>query len=203
MSWLSKGIKGLGHIAEKAAPYVGLIPGVGTVAGGVIGAAGGLAAGDGLKGALKYGLTGAAGGFGGAALRGSSLGSKALAVGSAALHGGVPTAPSSGGVNIDPETGLEVMDTGGSGGVGGYLKTALGGINPVNAALGAAGVVNAGQLGAKANKYATDAYSSAANSYAERAGLRKAGINGLLNPVARDTSNLSKIRANNAYAGTP
>jgi hypothetical protein len=212
VSWFSKALHGVGHLAEKAAPYVGLIPGVGTMAGAAIGGLGGLAAGDGLGGALKYGAMGAAGGYGGAALRGLSTGGKALAVGSSLLHGGgPPTAPGqppngvgdpNAPVNLDPNTGLEVMDSGGqAGGIGSYLKNALGGINPVTAGLGALGVVNAGQLGAKANKYAEQGYNSAAGSYAERAGLRKAGIQGLMNPTTPDTSGLTKIRSSNPYSG--
>lgn len=206
MSWLSKGIKGLGHLAEKAAPYVGLIPGVGTVAGGLIGAAGGLAAGDGLSGAVKYGLTGAAGGYGGAALRSLGTGAKIAAVGGSLLHGGgVPSAPASStdnfGLPTDDELyGTDTSPDSGGGGLGGYLKSALGGINPINAGLGTLGVVNAGQLGAKANKYANQAYGDAAGSYAERAGLRRAGINGMLHPEIPDTSGLSQIRSANPYS---
>lgn len=106
----------------------------------------------------------------------------------------------SGGVHLDPNTGLEVMSDGDSSGLGGYLKSALGGINPINAGLGALGVVNAGQLGAKANKYANQAYGDAAGSYAERAGLRRAGINGMLHPEIPDTSGLSRIRSANPYS---
>lgn len=123
------------------------------------------------------------------------------------LGGGAPTAPGGNGVgdpnapiNIDPNTGLEDMNAGGGGGIGGYLKSALDGINPLQAGLGVAGVVNAGQLGAKANKYAGQAMDSAAGSYAERAGLRKAGVQGMLNPQVPDTSNLSRIRSANPYS---
>lgn len=58
------GVHAVGKLAEKAAPIVGTIPGVGTIAAGAIGGLGGLAAGDGLKGALKYGAEGALGDIG-------------------------------------------------------------------------------------------------------------------------------------------
>lgn len=60
-----------GETGEFAAPYVGLIPGIGPLAGGAIGAGSGLLAGDGLKGALKYGTRGALSGLAGSALGGA------------------------------------------------------------------------------------------------------------------------------------
>jgi hypothetical protein len=56
--------KKIGKVATKAAPFVGMIPGVGTLAAAGIGAAGGLLSGEGLKGAAKYGALGAAGNIG-------------------------------------------------------------------------------------------------------------------------------------------
>jgi hypothetical protein len=205
VSWLSQGIKGVGHLAEKAAPYVGMIPGVGTLAGGVIGAAGGLAAGDGLSGALRYGAEGAAGGLAGGGIRSAITGALANRTG-----GGAPGAPPPGPVdpsnpNVDMNS-IYGSDTAPNtppqdNGVGGYLKNALGGINPLTGALAGAEVVNAGQLGAKANQYANQAYGSAAGSYAERAGLRAKGIAGMMNPTAPDLSNLTAIRGRNPYSG--
>lgn len=61
---VKSGVHAVGKVAEKAAPIVGLIPGVGTLAAGAIGGLGGLAAGDGWKGALKYGAEGALGDIG-------------------------------------------------------------------------------------------------------------------------------------------
>lgn len=177
---------------------------------------GALAHGDGLGGALKYGAMGAAGGYGGAALRGLSTGGKIAAAGGALLSGGPATAPTgaapdqSGMPTDDQLYGTETSpsapaSTDGGGGVlgaaGGYLKNALGGVNPLVAGLGAAGMVNSASLGAKANKYANNAYNSAAGSYAERAGLRSAGIAGMLHPQTPDLSNLSAIRSRNPYSG--
>lgn len=219
MSWFSNALHGVGHLAEKAAPYAGLIPGVGTLAGAAIGGLGGLAAGDGLGGALKYGALGAAGGYGGAALRGLGTGAKIAAVGGSLLRGGVPSAGGAAAPAGDPSNPMDPgngnylygSDTapGGqagapaAGGIGGYLSSALGGINPLTGALAGAEVVNAGQLGAKANQYANQAYGSAAGSYAERAGLRKQGIAGMLNPQTPDLTGLTAIRGRNPYAPPP
>lgn len=53
----------IGSVLHKAAPFAGMIPGVGTVAGGLLGAAGGALDGGGWKGALKGGAMGASGGL--------------------------------------------------------------------------------------------------------------------------------------------
>jgi hypothetical protein len=85
---IKKGVHDVGGFAEKAAPYVGMIPGVGTIAGGAIGGLGALAHGDGLSGALKYGAMGAASGFGGSKLLGLAKG----AAGSLTAPGAAGTA---------------------------------------------------------------------------------------------------------------
>lgn len=59
---LKKGVKSIGKIAKKAAPFASFIPGVGPLASAAIGAVGGLASGQGLKGALSGGLGGYLGG---------------------------------------------------------------------------------------------------------------------------------------------
>lgn len=74
---IGHGVHELGGLAEKAAPYVGMIPGVGTIAGGAIGGLGALAHGEGLKGALKYGAEGALSGYGGGLLKGTQAGAEA------------------------------------------------------------------------------------------------------------------------------
>ncbi len=60
---IKKGIKGIGRLAQKAAPFVGMIPGVGTLAAAGIGGIGGALSGGGFKGALKGAALGAAGGL--------------------------------------------------------------------------------------------------------------------------------------------
>ena len=67
--FLKKIVKGVGKVAKKAAPIVVLIPGVGTIPAALLGGVGGLAAGEGLKGALTGAAGGAAGGLAGGALR--------------------------------------------------------------------------------------------------------------------------------------
>jgi hypothetical protein len=64
-------VKGIGKVAKKAAPFAGLIPGVGTLAAAGLGGAGGLLAGEGLKGALTGAAGGALGGLGGKLIGGA------------------------------------------------------------------------------------------------------------------------------------
>ncbi len=61
---IGKGLSKIGGLASKAAPLVGLIPGFGTVAGGVLGAGGALLSGENIGTALKRGALGAGGAFG-------------------------------------------------------------------------------------------------------------------------------------------
>src|SRR6266702_4144983 len=56
-------IKGIGNVVGTAAPFAGLIPGIGPLAAAGIGAGGKLLSGGGAKGALTGGLEGAAGGL--------------------------------------------------------------------------------------------------------------------------------------------
>lgn len=64
MSWLSSIGHVVGGVAKKAAPFAAMIPAVGPLAGGLLGAAGGaLEEGGGLKHALQGGLEGGAGGL--------------------------------------------------------------------------------------------------------------------------------------------
>ncbi len=64
-SAIGRGVRGIGKIARKAAPFVGLIPGVGTLAAAGLGAAGGLLGGEGFRGALRGAAGGALGGLAG------------------------------------------------------------------------------------------------------------------------------------------
>lgn len=152
MSWLSSGLKKVGGVAEKVAPYVGLIPGVGTIAGGAIGGLGALAHGDGLKGALKYGAAGAISGYGNAAKLGG-MGAKAifqgglkkvgsnlgtLAMGGKLGGNGIPNPDVSGALN----TANGIADKYGSQGGGGFLdglKKVGGGIVGMGSGVGMGG----------------------------------------------------------------
>lgn len=91
---IGKGIsrvgKTVGHIAEKAAPFAGLIPGVGPLAGLAIGAGGSILAGHNLANTVKEGALGAASGLAGSKLRGGigSIASRVLGSGGAPATAG-------------------------------------------------------------------------------------------------------------------
>lgn len=76
MSWFSKLVRGGGKLLKKAAPFVGMIPGIGTIGAAALGGLGGLASGTSIgKGAAG----GALGGLAGGALRGlGGIAGKAL-----------------------------------------------------------------------------------------------------------------------------
>lgn len=188
---IGSAVKGVGHLAEKAAPYVGMIPGVGTIAGGAIGGLGGLAAGDGLSGAVKYGLEGAAGGYGGAALRSLSTGGKIAAAAGTLASGHPAHAPYEPG-DYDPTGGSSPSAMPDGGGTNKWLM-GLAGLEGLNSAY----------LGNKASNLSDDALKSVKGSYSERAPLRSAALSGLLHPKARDTSNLTAIRSAVPYAQLP
>jgi hypothetical protein len=196
MSLFSKALHGIGHLAEKAAPYVGLIPGVGTLAGGAIGGLGGLAAGDGLGGALKYGLQGAAGGLAGGGI-------KSAITGALASRGG-GSAPSGGGYDVsDPNQNIFADGSGPSAAVppsalpGGSGSS---GTNPWLMGLAGLEGANSAYLGKKANDYSQSALKSVTGAYNEKAPLRTAALQGLLHPAAPDTSKLGAIQSRNPYA---
>lgn len=180
------------------APAAAALLGGASALGGAIAPGGniGTAAGQGVKGAaMGYGAAKA-----GAALKGTgSFLDKAGAVYGA---GKSALGAATGGVG-GLASGVAGALTGGSGGGGGG---GLGGVNP--AILGLAGLqtANAASLGAKANDFADKGWNAVNDSYMSRAGLRSKGIDGLMNPVARDTSALSAIRNQNpvaARAGLP
>lgn len=84
-----KGISAIGNVASKAAPLAGMVPGLGTVAGGLLGLGGGLVSGQGIGGSLKRGLVGAAGaGLGSALSGGAGLPGIAKRIGGALRLGG-------------------------------------------------------------------------------------------------------------------
>lgn len=179
MSLLSSGLKKVGHVAEKAAPFVGLIPGVGTLAGGAIGGLGALAAGDGLKGALKYGAEGALSGYGGSKLLGGKgilgIGGGLKKIGGAIGLGGAPA-----------EAGAS--SGGGLSGIAGLIGSGVSKLGGIDGLLGAGGLgygayqqKQAGDMRDKALKLITD-------DYATRAPLRQAGLSGMLNETPPDLS---------------
>lgn len=182
MSWLSELTHvHLGNVGAPIGALLGsVVPGVGTALGAGLGQAiGGVGHGDGLA---KSALEGA-GAYGGAKLLGG-------------MGGGAPSADTA---------------TPGVGG-GGIMSTLAGlgksgldyAIHNPSTLLAGAQTLNAANLGKKSNQYAENANNMANNSYAERAGLRSAGIEGMLHPQAPDVSQLAKIRQSNPYsAGLP
>lgn len=64
-------------------------------------------------------------------------------------------------------------------------------------------VANAANLGKKSNQYADNAMNSVNQSYMDRAGLRSAGIEGMLHPPTPDVTQLSRIRSSNPYSQAP
>lgn len=140
----SKVGKVAGNVLTKAAPIVGLIPGVGTVAGGLLGAGGSVLAGHNLATTLKTGATGALSGFGASKLLG--LASKA---------GGALTAPGSIGSTV-ASAGKSAIDAAGSHGISisDILKGGL------TAAGGISGLVSAHKAGTAMDR-----------SYGQQAGI--------------------------------
>lgn len=121
----------IGSVLHKAAPFAGMIPGVGTLAGGVIGAAGGALDGGGWKGALKGGAMGASGGLarkvGGALaskMGGGAAGSFLGKVGSVMNKGGI--AGKVGGAIKDTYAPGGKLDLGKIIGTGGAISSMVG-----------------------------------------------------------------------------
>lgn len=77
--------------------------------------------------------------------------------------------------------------------VAGFLKDHAGDI--VDYGLGAANLVNAAQLGKKSTDYANKAEQAVTGSYNERAPLRLAGVQGMLNPSAGNAAALAGVNA--------
>ena len=109
---LKSGIKKVGKFAQKAAPALAFIPGVGTLAAAGIGAAGGLIGGNGLRGAAKGAIGGAAGGLAQAGLSRLGGGANPLAKWASGRGGG--SALSSGIKGVG--------GGGGGGGIGGAIR---------------------------------------------------------------------------------
>ncbi len=217
MSWLSQGLKKVGGVAKKVAPFAGLIPGVGTLAGAAIGGLGSLASGDNIGEALKNGAIGGLSGYGGSKLLG---GKGILGIGGALKKVGGRTPDiigadqrGNGGGTIGgsgPLSGLPMPDIGkapgggglggvlggiggllgGSGGVGGFLGGALKKVGGIDNVLGAGAL----GYGAYQQKQAGDMREKAlkliTDDYATRAPLRTQGLSGMLNEQRPDLSSV-------------
>lgn len=207
MSWLSSAlggvenaVKGVGHAAGSVLsnPLVdaGLtfIPGIGPVAAGLAGAAGGLLKpGGNLGSAIKGGLEGGLAGGGAQSLAGL-LGGGAGAAGAAGAAGQAASGAAAGGAI--PGVAGAAQAAGSSPGVLGSLEGLAGkagsfltGNNGGNA-LGLVGGVSSYLNQQKANDLAKQALGSVEQSYGERAPLRAQGLSTLAqsqvgNPYAR------------------
>lgn len=188
-----KGLKGgakfIGGAAKKAAPIVGLIPGVGTVAGGLIGAGGSLLSDVGsgrrisLGQALKSGATGALSGLAGAKLLGGKGLPGLLSRAKGFLGGGgaprtdtgvSPSVVDEAGNVIRAAGGGGVGTAGGGGGILGRIKDFITS-NPARAA--SLGIAGAGLI-------------SGARREGEADSLLKAARARLAEPEAEDLSGL-------------
>lgn len=209
--------RSLGKIGRQAAPIVGLIPGVGTVAGAAIGGLGSVLEGRKLSDSLKSGAIGGLSGLAGSKLRALLAAGKASGVGGALPNPDLSAVP--GAVDsIGRKTAGELakaglggfVDTAGSAGGGGLLGTiaqaAAKGLIPRNkdgsidwgGLLGNAAKVGLPALGAyqsskdkgKADEYRAKAIAAAEGAYNEAAPLRQMGLAGLTDPRMADVSSI-------------
>lgn len=200
---LKKGVVDVGHFVGKAAsnPIVqgvtAMIPGLGVPISALEGAVGGLLKpGGNIGGAITGGLKGAASGAVGKGVKG--IGSYLLGgggLGGLIKGGGADNKGNFGAIGDALGTAAGSLGLGGGGdgkgGLGGLLDSlGLGGVNPALLGLGVAQIKNVSDLQKKASGYATGALDQANKSYGERAPLRAAGIQGMLNPQTRDLSGL-------------
>lgn len=137
------------------------------------------------------------GSFGGLGPVGAALGhipgAAAIASGAGKVKGALSMIPGAG------KIGEVVANHGGIGGIAhSALDFAKGHAPEILAGLQ---VANAAKLGKKSNQYADNAMNSVNQSYMDRAGLRTAGIEGMLHPQVPDVTQLARIRSNNPYAG--
>lgn len=203
-----------GSLLRKAAPIVGLIPGVGTIAGAGLGALGSIAEGHrGLSGTLGSAAMGGLSGYGGSKLRALLAAKGASGTGQSMPNGGYgSTAPSSlpdGGWS-DPSTGFGVGTPGSTSasGIDGWISKLgpLAGLIPKNRdgsynlggllkgaagiALPAAGAIQASKKAAEADKYRQKQIGLAESQWAAGAPLRTMGMAGLTDPRMADISSL-------------
>ena len=198
--------RSLGKIERQAAPFVGLIPGVGPGIGALVGAHGSLLEGRNRRGHLGAAATGALSGLGNAKLLGGkgALGIKgALSSGlkKVGVGGAAGSLPSRGPGVIDPATG-EVFYPGASGesnggfldGLkkigGGLLRSGGGGgwrdwIDPL---LAGGSVIAGANASRNAGKLRNEALGLVKGQWAEGAPLRSAGRAGMLNTTRPDLS---------------
>ena len=204
-SGLKKAVKGIGKIAQKAAPAIAFIPGVGLPLAAGIGAAGGLISGGGISGAAQ----GAMGGAAGEALQshfmgpGGGPGGPGGASGGGGAPGGAPV-PQAGGFWQPGSQGFDIGD------VGQIAQTALPLIGGA-AAIGASGQASADsaearRLAGNAVQITEEERMRALAAFEQNAPLRDAfrniamNFNDPTNPFARTLDQLGGVPG---QGGTP
>lgn len=182
---IGKVISKIGGVAKKAAPFVGMIPGVGPIAAGALGGLGGLVSG-GFGGALKGAAGGAAGGFGGKLLQrllgGRGGGGGGLTPEQVGIRpGSIQEALA--GLGAIPGARSGAGGGGGRGGAGGFLSKLFGGVgdyisqDPLRAlgiGLSGLGAYQGAQQQSRANKFREEALGMARERYASTAPFREA-----------------------------
>lgn len=205
--------KAVGGVAKQAAPFVGLIPGAGTIAGGALGGLGSLASGDSLGEALKYGAKGAVGGYLGSA----ALGGKGIAglggllkggSGASGILGGLKKVGGSPGkvIGMGP-SGMPIFapqEQGGGGGFLGSLGGLLGGglkkIGGVDGLLGGASLGYGAYQQKQAGDMRNKALKMVEQDYASRAPLRSMGLQGMLNEQRPDLTSTFAGASDNPFS---
>lgn len=186
--------KQVGGVVSKAAPYAGLIPGIGSLAAGALGAGGALISGKNLKEIAKAGLVSGGGAYlGGKAL--GALGSKVPQV----LRNGVPSQVTdliSGGGNVASAAPQGIMDRLKSG-AGSLASGAFGALksHPELALAGVAGIQHA-RDSAATDKLYDQGLGDIRGAYAAKAPLRALALQRLTDPRLKDLSGVFQPRGN-------
>ncbi len=141
---IKKASRAIGNVAQKAAPYAGLIPGVGTLAGAALGAGGSALSGDSRNTILSSGIKGGVGGY-----LGGQVGGLPGIIGGMTGAGGGLANIGLGGLNNIANVGL----SGGLGAVGGgsLLQGGYGGPAGQGGLLGGGGFGSNALLGSLLN----------------------------------------------------
>lgn len=178
-----------GSLLRKAAPVVGLIPGVGTIAGAGLGALGSIAEGHrGLGGTLTSAGIGGLSGFGGSKLR-EMLANRTASKVAGGLAGRVP-GDGLGAVNTG-KLGALSGAIGSLGGLAGFAADHAGGIASLaKYALPAVGAYQASKSAGKADDYRKKAIALTEQQWADQAPLRTMGMAGLTDPRLADVSSI-------------
>lgn len=211
--------EGVGKLDKAAAPFVGMIPGVGQIAAPIMNIAGhaldtsdgGLNGGNigkvALQSAGMYGLgklgslLGSVPGVGGAvqSVEHMAGGLPGVSQAEGFLHDHPGVGNFLGSVKQDLLGGGQPGQPGGDQGLLGKIGSFLGGNGGLNA-LGTAGAVNAAMLQSKANDYAKNALGQVEQSYNERAPLRTGGMQAMQSSLAANPFSGTAMPARQAGA---